>query len=236
MKHYTNSKICPYCGGNTHIISAQEKLRLKMQSFPTDQYVLMCDNYPNCQAYSFFDPKQNLYPGIVADKFLRKMRVDTHRCIDILWLTGMLKRKEMYCLLSRKLHYNEKKYCHIRYFGINECVDTVLFAISYINDNFQNIKSYADLTNNQCQLLKRLIKNEFELSSKDFISVVLKEVIDFLQTPDNIKLLNISLKRNSCSIVRNHKIIVLNIKGKSPADYIKSVYNELHSVWKQNLK
>lgn len=237
MKHYTNSKKCPYCGGNTRIISSKDEVPFKLHPFLVNQNILICENYPNCESYSFFNSVKEQYPGIVADKFLRKLRNNTHNYIDILWKTKMLQRIEMYRKLCKHIHLDEN-YCHVRYFGIDECVDAIMFAVTYICENISAIKTYTQLNDEQCEIIKKIIKTENEyslLSSEGLTGKKVKTVFNFMPEIDDAKIMNVNCKRNTCSILRNNELIVFNVSGNSICEYIKSISNGLYNVWKQNV-
>lgn len=232
MKHNTNSEICPYCGGKTQIYLSQEDLPYKFHSHSSDQAVLVCKNYPHCKAYSFFDPIHEQYPGVVADKYLRNLRSDTHKFIDILWLTGIINRNEMYKKLSEELNF-EQQYCHVRYFGINECVDSVIFAISYIIDNFDRITTFDKITIQQRKIIIKVIQSESCLMSNDITEKSLKLILELLPTINNIKIIYVNKRNKNCLFKREGETISIHPKAKSQKQYIRAIYNELYTLWKE---
>lgn len=105
------ARICPYCKSET------------IKGTETDIYgreykgntVIMCSNFPDCDAYVGCH-KDGLPLGRLANKELRRYKVDAHSLFDRIWKENKLSRNECYKQLSEDLSI-PTEYTHIGMFG-----------------------------------------------------------------------------------------------------------------------
>lgn len=222
MKLYTNCDICPYCKSKT-IRTTAAKLPFAVYDKENGN-VLLC---PNCQALTYYDKK----PGIVANKFLRLMRVKTHEYIDIIWKTKIVSREKMYSALADFLKA-DKKYCHVRYFGVSECAAAIAFTFEYISRKFAVAKDLSMLDASQQVILKYIVcaDDKFVCNNKFNDDVMIKQMLNLLS--DNLGDIRIREYRNgACSVIINHdKIKTIKLKTGSLINVFQSYFTELERV------
>lgn len=63
-----------------------------------------CKNFVGCHENSNVNKLRPL--GVIANKELKKVRIQIHQAIDPMWREGKIKRTEIYAFLSRELGYN----------------------------------------------------------------------------------------------------------------------------------
>lgn len=68
-------------------------------------------------------------------------------------------------------------HCHISYFGIDECVAAMLFAVQNIDKCFTHIKTYSELDEQQIRIVKNIIQNECDVYLKRFTA---KDIMNIL--------------------------------------------------------
>lgn len=89
--------------------------------------ILLCSNYPRCDAFvgchrGTEDPK-----GTMANAELRLWRRRAHAAFDPLWVDGKMERNDAYCYLADLLGI-DPDHCHIGMMNIEECRN-VYFAL-----------------------------------------------------------------------------------------------------------
>lgn len=110
--------ICPYC---------ERKSELESTSFGYRYICKPCDAYVGCHEGS----KSAL--GRLANKELRSVRMEAHRCFDRIWKSSILGRKDAYKWLSEQLNIPEP-YCHIGYFKIDTCKKVIEHSRKLFSD------------------------------------------------------------------------------------------------------
>lgn len=117
-------KICPYCGGKT-------------------QYVDSSVVYGTSYGMIYYCQKDQAWVGVhkgtsnalgrLADAELRQWKIKAHALFDPLWKKGLYTRKDAYAALARLLDI-PPEYCHIGYFGVENCkkvVETISLITIY---------------------------------------------------------------------------------------------------------
>lgn len=226
------SLTCPYCGSKTKIISGDEIKALRYINTDGKQ-VLVCCNYPTCDSYTVFPERSLEQPGIVADKHLRQLRNRTHHFIDIIGITGILNRTDVYEMLSVILDKPEV-YSHVRYYDADDCIEAILFACEYIYDNYGKIKSYNELNEKQLHILHCLLDSEFtEHYNSEFTSKDLKNALSCIYNNEDISIFSVSLKHKTCT-VRNRNTratTVFKVTGENLTDLIKDFNKTLYNTY-----
>ena len=226
------SLTCPYCGSKTKIVNGDEIKALRHKD-TDDKQVLVCCNYPTCDSYVMFPKQSPEQPGIVADKHLRQLRSKTHNFIDIISLTGMLSRNDVYEMLSVVLDKPEI-YTHVRYCDADDCIEAILIACEYIYDNYGKIKSYSELDEKQLHILHCLLESEFTTHySGEFTSKDLKNALACIYNNEDISIFSVSVKHKTCT-VRNSNTratTVFKVTGESLVDLIKDFNKRLYTTY-----
>lgn len=170
----------------------------------------------------------------MADIHLRRLRIRTHTIVDILWKTGIMSRKEMYIQMSYKLKI-DLDHCHISYFGIDECVEAMLFAIQNIDKCFTYIKTYSELDEQQIRIVKNIVQNECDVYLKKFTAKDIKNILYCIfEDIMKIKSVNLNVKKIcTISIIFNKELHTMKLPGYSIADYVKSFTNSIYSILKK---
>lgn len=130
-----DTKRCPYCGSKVRFVSADELKALiyKQRREKTTPFICnhkhyyVCSNFDNCQSYigayeTTYDPM-----GVIANKELRLLRIQTHLIFDEIWKKNILEKDEAYSLLSDSL-YLSRGQTHISQFNKHNCEKTIEIA------------------------------------------------------------------------------------------------------------
>lgn len=112
--------VCPYCGAGCAFVS----IDYVYGPGRFDGYLLICKNYPQCDAFvgchnSTFNPK-----GRLANKQLRLWKGHAHTHFDRLWKKKGFKRGQAYKWLSNRLGITADE-CHIGMFDVDKCKKVV---------------------------------------------------------------------------------------------------------------
>lgn len=112
MKKFPN---CPYCGAKSIIRPSIHVYRKEYGS-----NVLVCSNYPKCNAFVGCHKGTKNPLGRLADKELREAKIAAHAHFDPIWKTGKMKRKKAYKWLAKRLGIHPED-CHIGFFDESQC-------------------------------------------------------------------------------------------------------------------
>lgn len=98
--------ICPYCGNKAEWVSNDVIYGKRFGKSYMCYYCKPCDAYVGCHKNS------HKALGTMANRELRKLRMEAHKAFDVLWKSGLMTRKEAYALLStefsgREMHIGE---------------------------------------------------------------------------------------------------------------------------------
>lgn len=98
---------CPYCGSTAILRDAS----YVYGSNAFDGKVYVCSHYPACDSYVGVHQGTSLPKGSLANRTLRKKRIQAHQIFDQLWRQGIFSRQEAYrwiadrfCLQTRQAH------------------------------------------------------------------------------------------------------------------------------------
>ena len=98
---------CPYCGSPAVLRDASYVYG--SNAFEGKLYV--CGHYPACDSYVGVHQGTSLPKGSLANRTLRKKRIQAHQIFDQLWSRGIFSRQEAYrwigdkfCLQTRQAH------------------------------------------------------------------------------------------------------------------------------------
>jgi len=105
---------CPYCNSETKKVDSSI---IYGKSYGT---VLVCSNYPVCDAFVGTHKSSGEPLGRLANPVLREYKKKAHAAFDILWQSGKMTRTQAYKLLSKKLRL-PVNITHIGYFDVDEC-------------------------------------------------------------------------------------------------------------------
>lgn len=98
---------CPYCGSPAILKDAS----YVYGHHSSGGKVYVCSHYPACDSYVGVHQGTSLPKGSLANRTLRKKRIQAHQIFDQLWRKGIFSRKEAYrwigdkfCLQTRQAH------------------------------------------------------------------------------------------------------------------------------------
>lgn len=111
-KRILNAELCPYCNSETERTT---EIAIYGQEY-SGRDVIMCKNYPSCDAYVGCH-KSGEPLGRLANKKLRKAKIEAHKHFDKLWREDHISRSDAYKLLSNHLGV-PPEYTHIGMFSI----------------------------------------------------------------------------------------------------------------------
>lgn len=109
---------CPYCGRSTSI---RDSSVIYGHSYGL---ALICDGYPECDAYVGTHKKDGRPLGTLANAELRKARNAAHAVLDPLWRDGHMRRNEAYAWLAKVLDI-DRTAAHIAMFSEEQCRQVV---------------------------------------------------------------------------------------------------------------
>lgn len=107
---------CPYCGAPMILRSADGIY--KDNSRRDSLYV--CRNYPECDTYIRMQPGTAYPMGTPANRELRALRIQTHRCFDALHQNGYMTKRDAYVWLAALLQMPQSQ-AHIGYLSAYSC-------------------------------------------------------------------------------------------------------------------
>lgn len=228
---YISSK-CPYCGAGTHIDKV-ENIRNFIDPNLEYKSVLLCDNYPVCDSYVLFNISHNEYPGIVADKQLRFLRMKTHIILDIIWKTNMITREKIYELIRTRLKY-KSPFEHIRYYGINECIEVILLCLKYIYNHHQKVRTLGNLSDEQKNILKYVSESYVFEKSYDLKNKDIKDILSIIYNDKYTEVFSCSRKFKTVSLIIEKNMTVYSAEGENLEEFILSFANEYHKKYLKN--
>lgn len=229
--YYISSK-CPYCGAGTHIDKAKN---IKSFVEPAFEYknVLLCDNYPVCDSYVFFNISHDEYPGIVADKHLRYLKMKTHIILDIIWKSDMLAREKIYELIKMRLKY-KTPFQHVRYYRVNECIEVMLLCLKYIYKHHIKVRTTDALSDEQKNILKYISESNVFEKSHDLKNKDIKDILSLIYNDKYTKVFSCSRKFKTVSLIIEKNMTVYSAEGENLEEFILSFANEYHNKYLEN--
>ena len=98
---------CPYCGSPAILKDAS----YVYGHHSSGGRVYVCSRFPACDSYVGVHQGTSLPKGSLANRTLRKKRIQAHKIFDQLWRRGIFSRQEAYrwigdkfCLQTRQAH------------------------------------------------------------------------------------------------------------------------------------
>lgn len=117
-------KICPYCKGKTEYVDSSV---IYGKSYGMIYLCSPCDAY--CGVHWGTDKSL----GRLANKELRKAKIEAHKYFDVIWKEGHEERGEVYKHLANHLKL-PVEYCHIGMFSVKTCQKVVDWSKMILND------------------------------------------------------------------------------------------------------
>ena len=235
MKSKKNTCKCPYCKNSVHYEDAEKFFITKF--FPCDSIeeykgkkVKVCDS-PKCDSYVIECNKSN---GVVANRHTRLLRKRTHQFVDILWKTEMVTRKETYILLAKALKCDEAE-AHISVYDVIDCVNAMIFVCCYINDNFEKIKTFKNINDEQKAIIDFILRskpaNYFD--TNDFSANLLRKTLALFFDDEYKKVWSVNLKHGqSCSFINDKMLVTMDItQGNTLSEKIRAVEKKLYNEY-----
>ena len=118
---------CPYCGAHAALRSAEVVHGKRAQA---GEKLWICSRYPACDSYVGVHKNSNEPLGTLANKALRRKRIDAHRVFNQLSDSGMMNRGQSYKWLQAKFALSYRQ-AHIGKFSEYMC-DEVIAACSEV--------------------------------------------------------------------------------------------------------
>lgn len=109
---------CPYCGST---VSLRDSAIVYGKSYGL---MLICDEFPYCDAYVGVHKHNHKPLGRLANKELRYWKKLAHAAFDPIWKEQDISRTDAYAWLAEALGI-EPDACHIGMFDVAECREVV---------------------------------------------------------------------------------------------------------------
>lgn len=113
---------CPYCGSQALLRPASVVYGERAADPAAPFYV--CARYPACDSYVAAHRGSRLPMGTLADKPLRRKRIQAHTAFDRLWADGLMTKRQAYRWLQAKLDLPEQE-AHIGKFSDFRCEQVI---------------------------------------------------------------------------------------------------------------
>lgn len=107
---------CPYCGATMILRSADGIYKDNSQH----AFLYVCRNYPECDTYVKTQQSSALPLGTPANRELRALRIQAHRCFDALHQNGYMTKRDAYVWLAALLQAPQSQ-AHIGYLSEHSC-------------------------------------------------------------------------------------------------------------------
>lgn len=115
-KKKANTPRCPYCGSTAVLRSADGIYRDNKRK----AMLYVCSKYPVCDAYVRVHPGTKIPMGPLANRRLRELRQEAHRCFDQLYKREIMSKEDAYQWLAVQLSAPLSQ-AHIGYLGEYYC-------------------------------------------------------------------------------------------------------------------
>lgn len=80
---------CPYCGSRAFL--RPESVVYGRETSDPEAKLYVCARYPACDAYVSAQRRSHLLMGTLADKALRRKRIEAHTAFCRLWESGLMR-------------------------------------------------------------------------------------------------------------------------------------------------
>ncbi len=117
-----NTVICQYCGAKALLVTG-DKIYNNYPEAVT-KYFWRCPN-DKCDAHVGAHHTSMKPIGPLANRWLRSLRIQTHKAFDPLWQSKFMTRSEAYQWLTEKMQLSSDE-CHIAKFGPTDCTTAIL--------------------------------------------------------------------------------------------------------------
>lgn len=116
MKNKNIPVRCPYCGRKVQLKSADGIYKNNSKG----AMLYVCSNYPECDAYVRTHAGTSIAAGTMANRTLRKLRIDAHKNFDIICKNGIMSKRDLYLWLANLLNV-PLSLAHISFLGEYYC-------------------------------------------------------------------------------------------------------------------
>lgn len=111
IKYEEHPLKCPFCKGDI-VYTTNDVIYGKIYG---NGKIYLCSK---CKAYTGVHNNTNIAKGILANKQMRRLKIECHNIFDKLW-SNSKERNNLYCKLS-KLMGIDRKHCHFGHFDLDE--------------------------------------------------------------------------------------------------------------------
>lgn len=115
---------CPYCGAKAIL---QDKSYVHGENTIGGGKLYVCMNYPSCDSYVSAHNSTNEPQGTLANKSLRRKRIETHKVVNELIFKNIMAKKELYIWLGCKLGLDNEK-AHIAMLDYKQCDELIAYC------------------------------------------------------------------------------------------------------------
>ncbi len=121
---------CPYCGSPAILKDAS----YVYGHHSSGGKVYVCSHYPACDSYVGVHQGTSLPKGSLANRTLRKKRIQAHQIFDQLWRKGSFSREEAYRWIGDRF-YLQTRQAHIGNFSDYMCDQLIQEASKVLQNN-----------------------------------------------------------------------------------------------------
>lgn len=118
-KAIINAERCPYCNGTTKVVSEEFIYGRSYKG----KSIICCSSFPRCDSFVGTHSDGSAL-GRLANKELRKAKIEAHKYFDIIWKKNYMTRSEAYDWLSEELEI-PIDYTHMGMFSVKTCKKVV---------------------------------------------------------------------------------------------------------------
>lgn len=122
---------CPYCGGTAILKDASFIYGNKSGG---GRKVYACSNYPACDSYVGVHDGTIIPKGTLANKELRKKRIQAHQMFDQIWKRGILSKPDAYLWVADKFGLSPSQ-AHIGHFSNYMCDQLIRESAKVLANN-----------------------------------------------------------------------------------------------------
>lgn len=119
---------CPYCGSKAVLRDAS----FIYGSKSSGGLVYVCSHYPTCDSYVGVHPGTTTPKGTLANKELRRKRIEAHRMFDQIWKLGIRSRSGAYRWMAHVFRL-ESQQAHIGQLDDSGCNQLILEAAKMLH-------------------------------------------------------------------------------------------------------
>jgi hypothetical protein len=120
---------CPYCGARADLRPASV-----VHGESGDGYLWVCARYPRCDSYVGVHQQSREPLGTLADKALRRKRMEAHRVFNRLWEDGYMSKSQAYIWMRAIFGLNREQ-AHIGMFSEYMCGEVIAACARFLRNN-----------------------------------------------------------------------------------------------------